>query len=132
MADYQDMRTLARLSKVDFSDIDSLDAINRRKGSRFENGYPANGTPEWWALRYRYEQLLKASIRKLRSGTHIKAGDTPEDEADAAKWAALGNEQADADYRAFVPSVYEVTERQKRRCKGWLEAQAEAAVKKIA
>lgn len=97
MDEYADMRDMARLSKDAFSDITSLEQINR-KHPRFEKGYPGAGSPEWWALRLRYEGLLMAEIRKSRSGS-LKTTPIDPARATAAKWAALGNEQADVDYQ---------------------------------
>ena len=119
MADYPDMRDLARHATEDYSRVESIEA--------FRPPYPGQGTPNWWAMRLRYEQLLMAKIRKSRAGTQIKSKPINEAELDAAKWAALGNEQANADYQGFVPSAHQVIDRQRQ--KGWLDGQIEAATK---
>jgi hypothetical protein len=113
MADYPDLKECARFATEDYSRLDSLDQI--------KPPYPAQGTPNWWALRAKYEELLFVRIRKARSGGGIK-NRVNNAEAEAAKWAALGNEQADKDYQSFVPPATEVVKR-----RGWLEAAAEAA-----
>ena len=104
MANYPDMRELAKRSTEDYSTVTSLDQINRQPKSRFEKGYPGQGTPEWWALRLRYEELLNAKLRRERSQSSMKPSFN-EAEAIAAKWAALGNETADKDYQSFVKVV---------------------------
>jgi hypothetical protein len=92
MADYPDMRALARLSKVSYAHLESLEQINRR-----DMEYPGSGTPEWWALRLRYEELLARSIRKLWGKDLAKRGVDPL-RATAAKWTELGNEDAQRNY----------------------------------
>lgn len=125
MADYPDMRELARHATEDYSRIDSLDQI--------KPPYPAQGTPNWWALRLRYEQLLMARIRRDRANSAIPCR-VNEGEATAAKWAALGNEQADSDYQSYVKPAAEIYARQRasRDRKDWLQGQVEAATRKIA
>jgi hypothetical protein len=95
------MRELARRSTEDYSTITSLDQINRQPKSRFERGYPGQGTAEWWALRLRYEDLLGAKLRRERSESKLQPTFN-EAEAVAAKWSALGNETADRDYQSCV------------------------------
>lgn len=93
---YPDMRDMARLATEDYSRIDSIEAINSR-----DLKYPAYGTPNWWALRARYETLLAARLRNERRDPRGRESKfSPEDERHyvAAKWCALGNEQATADY----------------------------------
>ena len=114
MAEYPSLRECAKFATEDYSRIDSLEAIRPP--------YPGQGTPNWWALRARYEELLMARIRKARSGGGIK-NYVNEAQAEAAKWAALGNEQADADYKGFVPPATEVV----RRRKDWLDLATETA-----
>ena len=122
MADYTDIRSMARLATEDYSSLDSLQQISRDRGSRFEKGYPAHGSPNWWALRIRYEQLLLGKVRKERAASKLRC-DEKLDEWDAAKWAALGNEQADRDYQGFVPSATEVHDRRRN----WLDIAMNAA-----
>jgi hypothetical protein len=101
VARYPDLRECSRLSTQKFGDITSLEQINRKPGSRFEKGYPGQGTPEWWALRMQYEEILLGNIRKDRKASnHVSTVNEPE--AEAAKWAALGNETADRDYCDFA------------------------------
>ena len=63
--------------------------------------YPAQGSPNWWALRKRYEELLLGRIRKQRAAATIRL---PINDAEcvAAKWAALGNEEADREYQRLA------------------------------
>ena len=63
--------------------------------------YPATGSPNWWALRKRYEELLLGRIRKQRSGDVVQLP-LNNRECIAAKWAALGNEAADAEYQRYA------------------------------
>jgi hypothetical protein len=102
VARYPDLRELSRKSQIDYSDITSLEQINRKEKGRFERGYPGAWTPEWCALRLRYEEILLGDIRKARKASkHVSTVNEPE--AEAAKWAALGNETADRDYQQFAP-----------------------------
>ena len=121
MADYPDMRDLARHATEDYSRIDSLDQI--------KPPYPAQGTPNWWALRFRYEQLLTSRIRKDRANSVIPSR-VNDREAVAAKWAALGNEQGDAEYQSFVRPASEIYEKQRNR-RDWLEGQVKAATREM-
>ena len=124
MARYPDMRELARLSPRDFSEVGSLEQISRREKAMFEKGYPASGTPEWWALRKRYEELLLGQIRKERNaGKFPSRVNNPE--AEAAKWCALGNETAQKDYEDFAP--VDTSAPDVRR--NWLDAATKAARK---
>jgi hypothetical protein len=135
VARYPDLDALARLSKQDFSDIGSLDMISRRPKTRFEAGYPANGTPEWWALRKRYEELLFSKIRAERAASHMPCR-VNEPEAEAAKWAALGNETADRDYQQFSNVPMDAPDyigaRRAARSPDWLQASAAKALGKVA
>ena len=99
---YPHMHDLARLSREDYSDVHSLDSISRGPRTRFEGGYPAQGTPEWWALRQRYEELLMAKIRRDRAGSPIRTQHDRDREYEAAKWASLGNEDADREYQSHA------------------------------
>ena len=101
MARYPDLRELSRLSPRDFSEIESLEQISRRERAMFERGYPASATPEWWALRKRYEEILLGKIRKERKDSKSPSR-VNEPEAEAAKWCALGNETAQRDYEDFA------------------------------
>jgi hypothetical protein len=118
MPDYPNMRDLAAMATEDYSRIDSLEAI--------KPPFPAQGSPNWWALRLRYEELLFTKIRRQRSDSVIPVRVNTA-EAEAAKWAALGNEQADKDYQSFVPTAAAVNKRRR----DWLDAAAEA-VKRVA
>lgn len=109
---FPNLRDMARLATEDYSKFDSLDQI--------KPPYPASGTPNWWALRLRYEQLLLGRIRKDRKGADIPNAD----ECNCAKWAALGNEEADEKYKAYVPTAAEVAARVKP---DWLSITANMA-----
>ena len=85
MADYPDMRAMARLATENYDHLESLEPCE---------GY---GPRIWWALRLRYEQLLESRMRRLRNGSTIKFPDTSAMD-EAAKWTALGNEHAQAIY----------------------------------
>jgi hypothetical protein len=85
---------MARFATENYAKFDSLESIRPP--------YPASGTPNWWALRKRYEELLLGRIRKERNASAFK-GRMNEPEAEAAKWAAIGNETADRDYQQFAP-----------------------------
>jgi len=113
---------MARHSREDFSTVGSLDMISRRPKTRFETGFPASGSPEWWALRKRYEELLFTEVRRLRASSCIPCK-INHSEAEAARWAALGNEAADRDYQSFVKSIGPNTP---PRRKDWLHAASEA------
>ena len=67
---YPSLRDMARLATEDFSRIESLDQVRPP--------YPARGTPNWWALRLRYEELLNRKITDLRKSSGI-AIDPPSD-----------------------------------------------------
>jgi hypothetical protein len=99
MPKYQDIAELAASATEKFLHLESLKDIRAP--------YPAHGSPNWWSLRKRYEDLLFAEVRRQRSGKGIK-NSINEAEAHAAKWAALGNERADMDYQAFVPTAQSV------------------------
>ena len=114
MARYPDMVELSRLATENYDRIDSLESIRPP--------YPANGTPNWWALRRKYEELLLGRIRKERKASAFKSR-INEPEATAAKWAALGNEVADRDYQLFAPVD---TSAPAVRRKDWLDATAAA------
>jgi hypothetical protein len=86
------MREMARLATERYGHLDSLAAIRPP--------YPAQGTPNWWALRLRYRELLSRDVRRHRAGSALRF-DEREDIALAAEWSALGNEAADQDYRAM-------------------------------
>lgn len=65
-----------------YRDIDSLGNIRqpsveerRLKSCRFPDGFPARGTPNWWALRRRYEELLARDQRRARAGDTWAADD---------------------------------------------------------
>lgn len=94
MARYPDLRECAKFATESYERLDSLESIRPP--------YPANGTPNWWALRRKYEELLLGRIRKERNASAFKSR-INEPEATAAKWAALGNETADRDYQQFAP-----------------------------
>jgi len=104
----------AKFATENYDRIDSLESIRPP--------YPANGTPNWWALRRKYEELLLGRIRKERNASNFK-GRMNEPEADAAKWAALGNEVANRDYQLFAPID---TSAPAVRRKDWLDATAAA------
>ena len=89
MADYPDMRAMARLATENYDHLESLEQIRPP--------FPSHGSPNWWALRLRYEQLLESRMRRLRNGSTIKFPDTAAMD-EAAKWTALGNEHAQAIY----------------------------------
>jgi hypothetical protein len=93
VARYPDLRECAKFATENYARLDSLESI--------KPPYPANGTPNWWALRKRYEELLLGRIRKDRGWSNHKST-INEPEAEAAKWAALGNETADRDYCDFA------------------------------
>ena len=93
MARYPSLREMAKFATESYAKHDSLETIRPP--------YPAHGTPNWWALRQRYEELLFARIRKDRNASAHKST-INEPEAEAAKWAALGNETADRDYCEFA------------------------------
>jgi hypothetical protein len=105
VARYPDMREMARGATESYDRIDALDQI--------KPPYPAQGSPNWWALRMRYEQLLMAKIRRHRADNHLNLPlNAPE--AEAAKWAALGNETADRDYHMFANVPANVPDMRKR------------------
>lgn len=106
---FPDMRDMARLATEDFSRIESLEQI--------KPPYPGQGTPNWWALRLRYEEILTKRLRKDRNGEVSPKSE----EWECAKWAALGNEDADRRYQKFVPTAHEVLARQRP---DWLAASA--------
>lgn len=112
MTSFPNMREMARLATENYSRIDSLEQIRAP--------YPANGTPNWWALRLRYEELLLARIRKDRKGVKLPN----EDECESAKWAAIGNEEADRRYQSYVPTAEQVA---KRTRPNWIAMQADIA-----
>lgn len=93
MRNYLDMREMARGATETYRHIDSLEGIRPP--------YPARGTPNWWALRIRYEELLFSKIRRQRAESKLALPEKP-DQANAAKWSALGNEAADADYQRLA------------------------------
>lgn len=82
---------MARLATENYARLESFADI--------KPPYPERGSPNWWALRQRYEQLLAARLRMDREG---KTPAFDHNEAVAARWAALGNETADADYQRYV------------------------------
>ena len=93
-----------------YTDIDSLERIKvaderNRKGSRFPEGFPALFTPNWWALRRRYETLLARS--QCAPFSTQQPDSTPEarDLSDMAKCASLGVESAVAEYEAIDPDT---------------------------
>ena len=122
---------MARHSREDFSTVASLDMISRKPKTRFEGGYPASGSPEWWALRKRYEELLFDSVRKLRASSCIPCK-INHPEAEAARWAALGNEAADRDYQQFANVPLDAPDCRKGRRADWLQMQAANALGKVA
>jgi hypothetical protein len=86
-----------------YGDIDSLERIRLgderyRKDSRFPDGFPGQFTPNWWALRQRYETLLAR-------GPQGKTTREGRDLSDVAKCASLGVESAVDDYEALDPST---------------------------
>jgi hypothetical protein len=85
---------MSKFATENYAKHDSLESIRPP--------YPAHGTPNWWALRQRYEDLLFARIRKDRNASNHKST-INQPEAEAAKWSALGNETADRDYVDFAP-----------------------------
>ncbi len=89
MSNYPDMREMARLATENYARIESLEQIRPP--------YPARGTPNWWSLRLRYEQLLHTRLRRERDGQPLP-GDG-EQQATRAKWTALGNELATLEYQ---------------------------------
>ena len=94
MARYPDMRELARHATENFSRLESLE--------NFRPPYPAQGTPNWWALRLQYETVLLGKLRKERAKSPMECR-LNNLECDAAKWAAIGNEDADRDYQELAP-----------------------------
>ena len=129
-ARYPDLTELGRRSKEDYSGIGSLEMISRNPKTRFEGGYPASGSPEGWALRKRYEELLFAKIRAQRAKTSMPCK-VNEPEADAAKWASVGNETADRDYQQFANVPMDAPDCRKNR-PDWLQMQASKALGKVA
>lgn len=137
MASYPDMRELARFATENYSSIDSID--------RFRPPFPAQGTPNWWAMRQRYEELLLARVRRDRNGARLAGPSTAskvagadlnhEAHANSAKWAALGNEDADVDYqragksREWWLATWNPAAAMKRP--DWLAGQLEAATRGI-
>lgn len=105
MDPYPDMRELARGATESYERIQSLDQI--------KPPYPAFGSPNWWALRLRYEQLLLAKIRRQRADSPLCCT-VNEPEGHAAKWGALGNEHADHDYQLFANVPAEAPDVRKR------------------
>ena len=95
MDEYPDMRAMARLATEDYSRIDSLEKIRPP--------YPAHGSPNWWALRLRLEELLAEKHRRAWKNALI-ATRMNVAEAQAAKWSALGNEYGEQVYAAMVPT----------------------------
>jgi len=101
VADYPSLAEMSRLATEDYSKIDSIDQIRPP--------YPAHGTPNWWALRRRYEQLLLARVRRERKDAplagptalaKVVGADFDQDRhCRAATWASLGNERAVVDYQ---------------------------------
>jgi hypothetical protein len=85
---------MSKFATENYAKLDSLESIRAP--------YPAHGSPNWWALRQRYEELLFARIRKERNASNHKST-INEPEAEAAKWASLGNETAGRDYVDFAP-----------------------------
>jgi hypothetical protein len=122
VARYPDMKELGRFSAEDYSSITSLEQINRQPKSRFERGYPGQGSPEWWALREKYEAILVAKVRRERAESRMKFLHNDAEEL-AAKWAAMGNETADKDYQDFVRVLGPNAAPRK---KDWLDATANA------
>ena len=111
MVKYPDIAEMGRLSSEDYSTITSMEQVSRREKSRFERGYPANGTPEWWALRHRIEEILHKQQRDLRKAYPL-AQDRDEHRsrhehelATTARWVSLGNEDAQADYERIDPNT---------------------------
>jgi hypothetical protein len=90
MASYPDMRELARLATERYMQLESLEQI--------KPPYPGHGSPNWWALRLRCEELLEARIRKGWRGAMFQP-DWNHARSEAAKWSAIGNEDADRDYQ---------------------------------
>lgn len=93
-----------------YGDIDSLERIKvlderNRKGSRFPDGFPGQFTPNWWALRKRYEVLLGRSRGGPFSGTDTVSTAEDRELSDVAKCASLGVETATADYEAMDPDT---------------------------
>jgi hypothetical protein len=101
---YADVEAMARLSKVDYSYIESLEQIRPwlikrpKAGGGVEDGYPAVSTPEWWALRLRLEQIMGRKIQKMREKLPKGCAPTDERRANDAKWTSLGNEEAQLNY----------------------------------
>jgi hypothetical protein len=79
---FPDMAAMARGATEDYSRIDSL--------AQIRPPFPAQGTPNWWALRKRLEELLARDQRRL--GAKFTADARRRSEL--AKWTALGNEDA--------------------------------------
>lgn len=93
-----------------YGDIDSIERIKLpderfRKESRFPQGYPGQFTPNWWALRKRYETLLARGRRELFAGPAPKVEPEAIELSDVAKCASLGVESADNEYAAIDPAT---------------------------
>jgi hypothetical protein len=88
--EFPDMATMARLSSKDYSHIESLEQIRPP--------YPAYHSPEWWALRKRYDELMRQRVRRLRSELPTSSRPVDEVRAHRAAWTALGNEAAKIAY----------------------------------
>jgi len=119
VARYPDLTEMAKFATENYAKIDSIDAIRPP--------YPAHGTANWWALRKRYEELLFARICKERAASKHRTS-INEPEAEAAKWAALGNETADRDYRDFAKGDLTAPDARLTR-RNWLDAAVDAARK---
>jgi hypothetical protein len=98
---YADMKDMSKLAATQYTDVTSLEQINRRERGKFTGGYPGAGTREWWALRLRLEELMAAEQRKGRKQSGWTVPETPEyiARSTAAKWAALENPEATNDYQ---------------------------------
>jgi hypothetical protein len=105
-----------------YTDIDSLEQIRlvderNRRGSRFPEGFPALYSPNWWALRRRYEELLGRRQRLARGGERWSSEDYSLSQI--AKQVSLGDEPATAEYERINPRTglhaFESTELRKLR-----------------
>lgn len=96
------MRRMAAAAKDKYLDITSLEQIHLRKGGRFEAGYPAALSAEWWALRLRLVEIIAKQHRER------KVRWTDEDIAlsEAAHGAGLGDDDRNADYQRMNGAVH--------------------------
>jgi hypothetical protein len=94
MTDIATMRKMAESATDRYTDITSLDQINRREKGRFAQGYPGALTPNWWALRLRVLELLEKQQRNL--GIEWSKDDLAKSEAALA--TALNDDDAKIKY----------------------------------